>query len=232
MRTVLSGAAALLVAGCSASMVNSPGTSSEASPFAPVNEDTRPGVVKYLNNGADFVIQQRREDAYKQMYEACGGKYRIDGEGPQVQDGVVMLLQPVERRRPRARIAQLFLGALFRPCYQASAFSGVRPCPGRPIHPLAQAPLTSLPLSTEPRSRPLASALPARPFQFRRIASDIRQFSIIGSAICGRSASPGGAGRVALLRHRTYLRRQRGLRSTRAPGSKSVSEVPVWAQPW
>jgi hypothetical protein len=38
------------------------------------------GVVKYLNNGADFVIEKRREDAFKQMYDACGGNYKITSE--------------------------------------------------------------------------------------------------------------------------------------------------------
>jgi hypothetical protein len=81
----------LLAVGCgSATMVNSPGRS--GSPYAPVNESQRPGVVKYLNQGADVVIRSRREDAYKQMHSSCGGTYRIDAEGPQVDGQTAMMI--------------------------------------------------------------------------------------------------------------------------------------------
>lgn len=44
--------------GCvSADMVSSPGVSSA---FAPINASTRPGLVKYLNDGAAFVREKRR----------------------------------------------------------------------------------------------------------------------------------------------------------------------------
>jgi len=59
------------------------------SDYAPVNERSRPGVVKYLNAGADSVIRARRKDAYKRMHDACGGPYRIDAEGPREEGGVV-----------------------------------------------------------------------------------------------------------------------------------------------
>lgn len=62
-------------------MVNPPGSSGSA--YAPTNESKRPGVIRYLNEGASFVINSRREDAYKQMSKACGGSYQILGEGPQ-----------------------------------------------------------------------------------------------------------------------------------------------------
>ena len=74
---------------CSATMVHSPGDSSQ-SQNAPINERSRGGVVKYLNAGADSVINARRESAYKQMYESCHGRYRIDAEGPREEGGVVM----------------------------------------------------------------------------------------------------------------------------------------------
>jgi hypothetical protein len=81
----------VLLVGCgSATMVSSPGRSGSA--YAPVNEGQRPGVVKYLNQGADFVIQNRREDAYKQMYASCRGPYRIDAEGPQVDGQTAMMI--------------------------------------------------------------------------------------------------------------------------------------------
>ena len=51
-------------AGCQSTHVEKAGSANEpASPYAPINENTRSGVVKYLNNGADFVIKSRREDA-------------------------------------------------------------------------------------------------------------------------------------------------------------------------
>jgi hypothetical protein len=68
-------------------MVSPPGTSS--STYAPLNEQSRSGIIKYLNQGAPSVIRDRREDAYKQMYQACGGFYTIDAEGPKVEGGVV-----------------------------------------------------------------------------------------------------------------------------------------------
>jgi hypothetical protein len=70
-------------------MVSAPGSTSP-SPYAPVNESSRGGVIKYLNQGASVVKRKRREDAYKQMFDACRGKYRIDAEGPRTEGGVVI----------------------------------------------------------------------------------------------------------------------------------------------
>lgn len=70
--------------GCTATMVNRPGSHSQ---FGPTNEGSRPGTVKYLNQGADSVIESRRKDAYKQMYQACHGKYKILSEGPNAEGG-------------------------------------------------------------------------------------------------------------------------------------------------
>lgn len=80
---------AMLLTGCSATMVNPPGGAS-GSAFAPVNEAERPGVVAYLNQGASGVVKSRREDAYKKMHGACRGSYRIDAEGPQASGGQVI----------------------------------------------------------------------------------------------------------------------------------------------
>lgn len=78
------------VIGCgSATMVTSPGGSS--SPYGPVNQGRRPGLIKYLNQGASSVIESRRSDAYEQMNRACGGRYRIDAEGPRSEGGVVIV---------------------------------------------------------------------------------------------------------------------------------------------
>jgi len=78
----------LVLTGCmSAQMVSAPNSESA---YAPVNESSRPGIVKYLNDGAGYVRKQRRDDAYKQMHEACSGPYRIDAEGSNVEGGIVM----------------------------------------------------------------------------------------------------------------------------------------------
>ncbi len=85
MEYLIALAIASFLTGCVATMVNAPGDS--GSPHAPVNEQSRGGTLKYLNQGADFVIKDRRADAYKQMYQSCKGKYRIDSEGPKAEGG-------------------------------------------------------------------------------------------------------------------------------------------------
>lgn len=60
-------------------MVVMPGTGTD-SEYAPQNESTRSGLIKYLADGASSVIEDRRKDAYRQMYEACDGKYIITRE--------------------------------------------------------------------------------------------------------------------------------------------------------
>ncbi|MFZ5316492.1 hypothetical protein ACOY7N_21010 [Enterobacter asburiae] len=67
-----------LLTSCSASTVVPAGAKSA---YGPVNESSLVGIVKYLNSGADFVINSRRNDAYKQMFTACSGKYKILEEG-------------------------------------------------------------------------------------------------------------------------------------------------------
>jgi hypothetical protein len=68
----------VLTLGCSATMLVAPGKRS-VSKYGPVNQKSysNRGVVSYLNQGANFVIQNRREDAYKKMHKACNGRYRI-----------------------------------------------------------------------------------------------------------------------------------------------------------
>lgn len=74
-----------VLGGCaSADMVSSPNSGSA---YAPSNEGSRAGVVKYLNDGAGFVRKQRREDAYKQMFIACNGRYKIDAERASPEGG-------------------------------------------------------------------------------------------------------------------------------------------------
>ena len=81
------------LSGCAAAyradMVNRPGGVTD-DPNAPINEAARPGVVRYLNEGASFIRERRRADAYRMMRESCGGDYRIDSEGAQLRDGVVI----------------------------------------------------------------------------------------------------------------------------------------------
>jgi len=77
-----------LVVACRAQMVTSAGQS--ASPYAPVNEVGRYGLIKYPNDGAQFLVKKLRENAYKQMFNSCRGPYRIVAEGQRVEGGVVV----------------------------------------------------------------------------------------------------------------------------------------------
>lgn len=77
--------AASILCGCRASMVTPPG-GAVSMKNAPVNEASRPGVVRYLNQGASTVIKKRRQDAYNQMTKACSGSYAIDSESEK-EDG-------------------------------------------------------------------------------------------------------------------------------------------------
>jgi len=74
--------------GCSATSVIQPGSSSK-SKYAPINEEVRTGIIRYLNQGASFVRNSRREDAYKKMYNFCNGKYTILNEGIRSEGGVI-----------------------------------------------------------------------------------------------------------------------------------------------
>ena len=69
-------AIALALSACSAKLVQPVKSDSQ---YAPINEKngTSIGVVYYLQDGAGFVVKSRREDAYKQMWEQCGGDYEI-----------------------------------------------------------------------------------------------------------------------------------------------------------
>lgn len=69
----------LLLTSCSAKMVVKPGDTSNK--YAPINEESRPGIIRYLNEGVASVKKARRDDAYRKMYEICSGKYKIVSEG-------------------------------------------------------------------------------------------------------------------------------------------------------
>lgn len=79
----------LVITSCTTAEIVHP-VGGSASAYAPSNETQRPGMVKYLNQGVDFVIKSRREDAYKKMYESCGGSYKIVNEGPQAEGGAMV----------------------------------------------------------------------------------------------------------------------------------------------
>lgn len=77
-------------------MVRAPGSVPQYSAYGPVDQG-RPastGLVAFLANGANFVVKARRENAEKQMYDACGGRYRIVAEGPQQSGGTVTRVLP------------------------------------------------------------------------------------------------------------------------------------------
>lgn len=69
----------LFLMSCTAQMVAPPGNTK--SKYAPANQSSNRGIVKYSTEGASSVVAARREDAYKRMYNACGGKYIIVSEG-------------------------------------------------------------------------------------------------------------------------------------------------------
>jgi hypothetical protein len=87
---LLVGAVSVL-ASCRAHMESRPGSTTA---YGPVNEPTRPGVIRYLNAGARPVREHRRRSAYKQMYQTCGGYYRIDSEGPESPGSTTIRVTP------------------------------------------------------------------------------------------------------------------------------------------
>jgi hypothetical protein len=70
----------IMLTACTASEVST--KIPETGRYAPVNEEAD-GEVSYLNIGAKAVRNARREDAYKKMYEHCGGPYEIVREEEQ-----------------------------------------------------------------------------------------------------------------------------------------------------
>ncbi|MGH8398119.1 MAG: hypothetical protein ACRETA_07715 [Gammaproteobacteria bacterium] len=75
-------AGCLLTAGCAvttAQMMAKPG-----GPYAPTTGSDF-GLVRYLADGSVSDIQMRQQDANRQMYDACGGHYRILSQGARSQ---------------------------------------------------------------------------------------------------------------------------------------------------
>lgn len=73
----------LLFAGCTAQMVTTRGDS----PYGPINEAPG-GHIRYPAEGGDSASRTLREDAYRQMYAQCDGRYRILLEWDEV-DGAI-----------------------------------------------------------------------------------------------------------------------------------------------
>ena len=69
-------ALAMGLAGCNTTqLLMAPGGSQSA--YAPVNEATRPGLIRYVWSDDQDTERARRLDAYERMWHACDGKYRI-----------------------------------------------------------------------------------------------------------------------------------------------------------
>lgn len=95
----------VLLTGCArAELVQRPG-SSMAVANAPVNEAERQGLVRYRLGALPSVQERMRRDAYAKMAASCGGRYRIDWEGPQ-DTGVVTTLVPGNAYAPPMAYSQ------------------------------------------------------------------------------------------------------------------------------
>ena len=78
----------ILTTGCVAQMVETKGQDIQL--FKPKDQQTRGGVVRYLNTGLTTWKKMRRSDAEKQMQKFCEGAYRIVEEGPRSKFGASM----------------------------------------------------------------------------------------------------------------------------------------------
>ena len=88
LRAFLALSAATAIVGCGATMIQSAG--SDGSRYAPLDDGRRVGLVKYQIDDENFFVKRRREDAYKKMYQSCGGPYCIVAEGPREENGRVV----------------------------------------------------------------------------------------------------------------------------------------------
>lgn len=76
----------LFLVGCSSGQIQS--NTDHLSPYAPVNVNES-GVhsVSYLDDGANFFRDARREDALKKMFEYCEGRYFLLNEQEKIVGG-------------------------------------------------------------------------------------------------------------------------------------------------
>jgi len=78
--------ASLMVLGCAPKMEVLPG-SVKNSKYAPTNQKEEPGIISY-----DQGDEEMEEEAYKMMFDTCGGKYKIVGKDVKnIADGVIGL---------------------------------------------------------------------------------------------------------------------------------------------
>ena len=75
-----------------ATLIQAPGSVDRPAANAPVNQDSRPGVIRYKKSG--ILAAQRRDDAYSQMSALCAGKYRIESEGSQTRATGAVVTSP------------------------------------------------------------------------------------------------------------------------------------------
>lgn len=91
-RLFLLGATALTLASCSAGQVKE---DSFKSSYAPINYDSGTRSINYCNAGAQFVRDERREDAYRKMHATCAGRYQIVREETMVK--AISFCSPTQR---------------------------------------------------------------------------------------------------------------------------------------
>lgn len=85
MKTATALSMLLALTGCAATMINLPGNIEN--PNAPTNEQSLNGLIKYPAGRSASATKRFRENAYKQMQDACGGRYTIVSEGLRAEGG-------------------------------------------------------------------------------------------------------------------------------------------------
>ena len=58
--------------------------------YGPENYGKGVGVISYTTHGAAWVVENKREEAYKQMHETCKGHYVINKEYSGDKSGVIV----------------------------------------------------------------------------------------------------------------------------------------------
>lgn len=82
LKILIIGSGLVSLSGCSTVSMRAPGAPA-VSEYAPENERKHmPGIVTYMTSGADWVVADRRETAYKKMFTVCNGSYEIFREYP------------------------------------------------------------------------------------------------------------------------------------------------------
>lgn len=92
-RIVFAGGLVATALGCGAQMLNRPSSSNTYGPTRRT-DGGEVGIVRYYTDGAPQVVEGRKQDAYKQMYQACSGLYEIVAEGPS-QEGATAVAMDI-----------------------------------------------------------------------------------------------------------------------------------------